>query len=261
VAARGGRPAERLLLPFFGLGLLIVLGKILAARGISVDNAPVSLAGGLGDLLWHTARSPALSIWYLFVLFVVSLGSMLLLVGRRARMPWLLGFCAMLYLLPLPSYVYLDRIGTYAVFFGLGAQAGFAGDRWERWMDRLWPVLLALLLAGLAGVAWLGADFPEKMILLPLGALSMPALHGWLRFYGTKSPRVFLLLGRYSFMIYLFNTSFIGLTKGILLNFWSWDAGHFLPFAMVLMAAGIFGPMGLKRVAFRRVLVLDRLTD
>src|ERR1700733_9329298 len=32
--------ARRLLLPFFGLGGLIVLGKILAARGMVVDNIP-----------------------------------------------------------------------------------------------------------------------------------------------------------------------------------------------------------------------------
>jgi hypothetical protein len=62
-------------------------------------------------------------------------------------------------------------------------------------------------------------------------------------------------------MIYLFNTLFIGLAKGVLLHFWSWDGAHFAPFLGVLMAAGVLGPVGLKRVVFRRVGVLDRLTD
>jgi len=77
--------ARRLLLPFFGLGSLIVLGKILAVRYMFVDNAPASLASGLADLLWRTGASPASSIWYLFVLFTVSLAAMALLAGRPAR--------------------------------------------------------------------------------------------------------------------------------------------------------------------------------
>ncbi len=116
-------------------------------------------------------------------------------------------------------------------------------------------------LCGLAGVAWFGTSLPEKILLLPLGMLAMPALHGLLRRSGATSPRVFLVLGRYSFMIYLFNTIFIGLAKGILLHFWSWDGPHFLPFAMVLMTAGILGPVMLKQAVFRHVSALDRLTD
>jgi hypothetical protein len=61
-------------------------------------------------------------------------------------------------------------------------------------------------------------------------------------------------------MIYLFNTAFIGLMKGVLLHFYTWDGRHFLPFAAALMIAGTLGPMGLKRAVFQRVRVLNRLT-
>ncbi len=254
--------ARRLLLPFFGLGVLIVLGKVLCGQVMAVDNAPAGLWAGLLGLLWHTARSPALSIWYLFVLFVVSLGTVAWLDGRARRLPWLLAFLLALYALPLPGYCYADRIGTYAVFFGLGLSAGVLGARWNAFMDRLWPLLLALLMVCLAGVAWFGASWPEKYVLLPVGALSMPAIHGWLRYVAASSPGVILLLlGRYSFMIYLFNTLFIGFTKGMLLHFCSWDGGNFLPFAMVLMTAGTLGPVGLKQILFRRVGILDRVTN
>lgn len=253
--------ALRLLAPFFGLGFLVVLGKILFRRVMAVDNPPDGLGGGLLDLVWHTAQSPALSIWYLFVLFVVSLGGMCWLGGEKKRWVWLLGFCALLYVLPLPAYMYLDRVGTYAVFFALGAGAGFLGARWDGFMDRHWPWLMVLFLVCLAGIVGFGAGWPEKLILLPVGVLSMPAIHGWLRFWAASSPRVLLFLGRYSFMIYLFNTLFIGLTKGVLLHFFTWDGAVFLPFAMTLMVAGTFGPVGLKRAMFRRISVLDRLTD
>jgi hypothetical protein len=61
-------------------------------------------------------------------------------------------------------------------------------------------------------------------------------------------------------MIYLFNTLFIGLAKGLLLLVAPWDGPHFLPFALVLMSAGLFGPMGLKIYAFRRIKFLERMT-
>jgi hypothetical protein len=62
-------------------------------------------------------------------------------------------------------------------------------------------------------------------------------------------------------MIYLGNTIFIGLAKGVLLHFVSWDGAHFLPFAAALMASGVFGPVALKQAVFRQFRVLDRLTD
>jgi fucose 4-O-acetylase-like acetyltransferase len=253
--------AKRLLLPFFGLGGLIVLGKCLLRHFLVVDNAPAGLLPGLRDLFWHTAQSPALSIWYLFVLFVVSLASVGVLDGKPARLPWLLGGCALLYLLPLPAYGYLDRVGEYAVFFVLGAGAGCLGGRWDAFMDHSWPWLLVLFLACLAAIAAFGAHWPEKWMLFPVGVLAMPALHGCLRFSAASSPPGMLLfLGRYSFMIYLFNTLFIGLTKGLLLLLWSWDGANFLPFALALMAAGTLGPVALKRHLFWRSKTLDRLT-
>jgi fucose 4-O-acetylase-like acetyltransferase len=254
--------AKRLLVPFFCLGALVAVGKLLAARVVFVDNPPAGLMPGLLGLLWHTATSPALTVWYLFVLFAVSIGALVLLDGRAARWPWLLALSLLLYVLPLPAYVYADRVGEYAVFFVLGAGAGFYGPRWDCWVDWAWPAALTLLLMALAAVALFGAHWPEKLELLSVGALSLPAIHGAVRNLQTEPLRaLFLFLGRYSFVIYLFNTLFIGLTKGLLLHVWSWNGTHFLPFACALMSAGIFGPMALKKYALRRVLMLDRFTS
>ncbi len=254
------RRAERLLVPFFGLGLLVVLGKTVAGRFIYVDNPPDGLGAGLAALIWHTAASPALSIWYLFVLFVLSLTCPLFLQGSAARLWSLLGLALLLYLLPLPAYVYLDRIGRYAVFFVLGGLAGSHDAAWRGFMDRRWPAMLAALLAGCVAIAVFGANWPPALTLLPMGALSMPALHGLTRRI-TRSGGVLLILGQYSFVIYLLNTLCIGLTKGVLLHFCSWNSAHFLPFAVALMAAGVLGPMAVKYLCFLEGSRIDRLTN
>lgn len=256
--------ARRLLVPFFGLGVLIVLGKLAVARVAAVDNAPTGLGTGLLALIWNTGHSPALSIWYLFVLFVVSLGSVLLLNGRTARLPWLLAGALVLFWIPLPEYLYLDRIGMFAPFFLFGALCGFAGARWDGWMDRAWPWAIAAFAVALAVVTAMGpVPVPaQKLVLLLVGAISLPAIHGGLRGLNLSwLQNIFLLLGRYCFMIYLFNTICIGLAKALLLIFWPWDGPHFYAFATVLLGAGLMGPIALKRYAFRRVKYLDRLTD
>jgi fucose 4-O-acetylase-like acetyltransferase len=262
LAAWGGLArarAKRLLVPFFGLGLLIVAGKLLAARVMFVDNRPADLAAGLGSLVWHTADSPALSIWYLFVLFVFSLVAPLVVRGQRRRLPLLIGLALLLYLVPLPAYAYLDHLGRYAIYFALGALAASFDAGWTRFIDRFWPVCMALLAALLAAIAAYGAAWSVPLTLLPVGALSMPALHGLVRFLGASPSLSFL--GRYSFMIYLFNTLFIGFAKSLMLQVSTWDGAHFMPFAMALMLAGTMGPVGLKRYAFKRVKWLDKMTD
>ena len=242
---------KRLLVPFLLLGATIVLGKCLAGKFIFVDNQPMDVVSGLENLVWHTAKSPAISIWYLVVLFVLSVVAPVLIQADHGGMRWLLAFTLLLYFLPLPQYVYLDHIGKYAVFFAIGAYAGRQDTGWTRFVDRSWHLYLAVLLAALALVSCFGAGLPEQVYLLPIGVISMPALHGLVRNAALALAPVFLWLGRNSFMIYLFNTICIGLVKGALLRVTSWDGSHFLPFAVVLMLSGCLGPILLRRTVFQ----------
>ena len=256
--------AKRLLVPFFGLGVLTVLTKLAAARVVLVDNPPSGLASGLLALVWDTAHSPALSIWYLFVLFVVSLGTAAVLDGQPGRLRWLLAAALAVFWVHLPAVVYLDRVGMYAPFFLMGVAAGFTGRAWDIWLDRFWPWAMVVLLCCLGAVILFDHHWDEaqKLILLPVGAVSLPAIHGMFRSLREgRGQTFFLFLGRYSFMIYLFNTLSIGAAKGMMLHVWSWNGPNFPAFAAVLMCAGLAGPVLIKRYAFRRVRLLDRMTD
>jgi peptidoglycan/LPS O-acetylase OafA/YrhL len=250
--------ARRLLLPFLAVGALTVAGKFLAARLIFVDNPPAGFLSGLADLVWNTAASPALSIWYLFILFVVSIVAPMF--GGRPFLFLAAGF--LLYFCPLPDVLFLDHIGRYTVFFAAGVSAAALGAGWEGFADRYWRPLAVVFVAALAAIVVFGAGWPPAAELLPAGALSMPVLHGLVRNSRLCSGPVFLWLGRYSFMIYLFNTWFIGLAKGLfLLLAGSWDGTEFLPAAMTMMLAGTLGPVALKRLVFRRNKTLDRFTN
>lgn len=263
------RRAARLLLPFAAFGLLILCGKLIASRFAPVDNVPPGFWSGLRDLVWTTQHSPATSVWYIAVLFIYCVATPVALWADRSG-KLLLGAAALLYLLPLPPWLYLDRAGTFLVFFVLGGLAADAGPAWRRFASASWPPALAALLAALLVVGggyvvfdwsdgWIG--FPYKWALLAAGLLSIPALHGAFIASAAWPLAPFAALGRYVFVIYLLNTPFIGAAKAVALRFVPWDGAHFPVLAAVLMLAGTAGPLLTKILVLRRIPAVDRMTD
>ena len=282
--------ARRLLIPFFGFGLLTIAGKLAAAHLMHVDNLPAGGWGALDSLLIHTASSPALSVWYIGVLFVYASVTPLLLrlppipvppavrpmLARLGLDPipsvaWLLPVAALLYAIDAPAIVYLDRICRFYIFFVLGGLTATAGRRWWAVLDRCWGIAMVLLLAviGVVGAGWVHFDwganasnhFPYKTYMLVAGVLSMIALHGLVRTRLFAGWDWLVWLGNMCFAIYLLNTICLGLSKGILLKFLHWNAHDFPLIAALMMASGVFGPILIKILLLRRIPVLDRMTD
>ncbi len=256
------RRAGRLLVPFLIFGLGIVAGKWLASELFHVDNLPNSGSRALMGLVWNTDESPATSVWYVAVLFVYCVMTPVLLRLCRAQALPLSIAAVCLYFVPIPHVLYLDRVGTYYVFFVIGGvcvqcEGGWlAGiDRHVGWLCALFAgVTIFLMLPPADGINW-----HTKMLIA--GMLSIPALHGLVRRPALINSRFLRWLGFYSFIIYLLNTPFIGLIKGMMFKLLSWDGANFLLYAVLLMAGGIMGPVLVKREIFRRIPAIDRMTD
>ncbi len=272
------RRAKRLLIPFFGFGCAILAAKLVASHVMHVDNVPASLGAGLDSLLLHTARSPAMSVWYIGVLFIYVIATPLLLrLPHPRQVPaelQLMLIAIVLYLIQAPAILYMDRVCRFFVFFVAGGVAARAGARWWAILDRWYlPALLALLAvvsfaaSGGGGVVHFNwktdaADhFPYKTYMLASGLLSMVALHGLARSPLVARRDWLMFVGTMSFAIYLLNTICLGLTKGVMLKFLSWNSHDFVLIASVMMAAGVFGPILIKRYLLRHVPTLDRITD
>jgi len=241
--------ARRLLLPFAAFGLLILAGKLAAARWLAVDHAPAALIEGMRALVWRTRDSPATSVWYLLVLFVYLAA----LPWARRRPRWAALVAIGLFAWPAPPIAYLDRIAGYAVFFvaGLGA-AGASGwlgwvDRRRGWMLAAFAGVLALIVLGVLPGGRLDAP-AARAVLLGAGLLSIPALHALVRAPPLARSPLLLALGRASFPIYLLNTILIGIAKGVLLTWLPWDARTFPLLAAVMMLAGTLGPIVIIRL-------------
>ena len=261
----GLRRAQRLLLPFALMGLVIVAGKYFASKVMHVDAVPQGLLSGMYDAFWNTADSPVIMIWYLWVLFFVSLGALPLL-----RVPGLAGAARyapsllvglLLFATGLPPIMYFNKLADHAVFFPIGMILAFLGARGMAAIDRTWLPALGLLaaLAAATAAGWID----RRDALLVSGLVAIPALHGLVRrldrgFLG----EALLFLGRYSMAIYLFNTIAIGLAKAALVRAGlAWTPAGATAAVPVLMLAGVLGPILLKMLILRHVKPLDRLTD
>lgn len=252
------RRAHRLLLPFVLFGLVVLLGKLAAAPLLHVDNPPPGLLEGLKGLVWTTAESPATMVWFLWVLFVATALTPLLL--PRTGLGGLIVLGLALAAVELPAIAYLDKFGRHFLFFALGLWVAAREDRllpaFTRWWPAWWAAFAASL--GAAHAGWIGAWWA----LVVCGALAIPALHGAVRMPPLARAEWPLFFGRCSMVIYLFNTVAIGLAKAALIKAGvPWTAEGFRIHLPALMLAGVLVPIALKAFALRRVQTLDRMTD
>lgn len=257
-----GRRARRLLVPFFVFGVLVVFGKVIAGRFLHVDNVPESLVTGLMHLLIGTSASAARSVWYVYVLFVYCAVTPLLWAIFRRHM-WLLCFAALaIYISPESDLLYLDRIGRFYVFFVFG---GVVALHREVAMD-LFGRFFAFWCCAFVGSFFIfwppsPASAPGLVSFLLIGGFSIPVLHQFVRLRVFERDWLLLSLGSFAFVIYLFNTIFIGLTKGVLLKIVPFTADYFLLSLAVIFLGGVLLPIVAKRYVLRHSQTLDQLTS
>lgn len=238
--------AMRLLLPFLLFGLLIVAGKYFSQFFLFVDDPPASLLTGVGELLVHTKNSPALSIWYVYVLFLYS-AAMPLLWRAGVRWPLTLLLGALLFVLPASDLFYLDRVASYFLFFAIGGWVASRPDI-EGWFNRALPLWLLLF-----GVTLLSewTTLPAHTRLLICGIASIPALHGLVQGRIFAHDRVLLALGGYAFSIYLLNTIVIGLVKAGYLKVAPFYDGWAVLALALFFAAGVLVPIAIRLLTAR----------
>jgi fucose 4-O-acetylase-like acetyltransferase len=251
------RRAERLLIPFLSLGLLILVAKFAAERFLYVDNKPPSLSDGLESLFWNTGQSPATSVWYIFVLFIYCGVTPFLVRLSQGRLWPALLLAAALHCLTVPEIAYLDRVAYFFAYFMIGCVAGKYRNRAMPFIDKTLPFSGVVFSVSLV----LAIMQVEPVLTGTICALSSLAfIHGLTRTTWLDRSDALLWFGKYSFVIYLFNTLTIGLAKGVLLKIAPWDGVNFLGFFPVLLMSGLVGPVLLKKALLDRFPALGRLT-
>lgn len=262
------RKFVRLFPAYMLFGVLILAGKIHAARFLAVDNEPPSFFAGLADLLLHPTASSAASLWFIYVLFVfyVLVPPLLKLVGNR---PWALVLLGLaVHFLPRSIWLEQGRVAEFSVYVFLGVAAAYRYDDYVAWVDRRRGVSVPLFVAGLVlfAAAFVMTGEPNdvpwmRVAKLMLGLAAIPAVHACVRSTRWGQGRWLAVMGQYTFAIYLMNTIAIGMVKGLMLRVIPWDGLYFLIYAPVLLASGVLLCIAFKRWVLARMPLFDRITS
>ena len=249
--------AERLLVPFIAFGVIIILGKHILDGFLHVDNISPDISRDIINIFWETDKSAALSIWYVFVLFEISL--IIVLVSYITNNIYIvIAVTLPLYYVAFPDIFYMERVFRYMPFFVIGGIVAKNRDVLLPMFDKYMMLFLFLFFACLVGFRFVSYNDTTFLV---SGILSIPALHALCRTDISKFGGFLYFLGLFSFSIYLLNTIVIGVTKGVMFKILPWDNENFLIYFPVLTIAGVLGPYLIKRLVFSRWPYLDRVTS
>jgi len=242
---------------FFLFGFIILAGKLAVSKFLHVDNVPTDLVHEIVLIAIQPSLSVASSLWYVYVLFELLAIFPLLLMVFRGNVHLLLLLALALYFVNLTSFLLIDSLLKYLIFFTLGVAAVANYKSYLSTIDR-YRCAFVMLFALSFLLLYYGLD--KQSCKLIIGICSIPALHALVRTEAAARMTCLTLWGLMCFPIYLMNTIIIGFAKAIALKFMSWDFGNFLIIAPILLILGIYGPVLIKRYIFPRIPILDKIT-
>ncbi len=241
---------------FILFGLLIYLGKMTLSQIMHVDDVPNDFLSEMYFLFIIPVNSAGGSLWFIYVLMEMYLIFPIVMTIMGGHPIFLVIMGAVLHFIPAPHYLMLDRVFEYFLYFGSGVFAIRHYAFYLELIDKYCFLFVGTFLTSFLTILYI----PTADSKLAISLLAIPALHGLMRRSPFTKMSVWSVLGTYTYSIYLMNTILIGVTKGIILKFTTWDGSHFLWIAPILFVAGIYGPIVIKKYIFVKIPALDRVT-
>jgi hypothetical protein len=239
-----GKRIRTLMVPYLLFGIIIVAGKLLAQRYMHVDNLPDGMVSGVVKIMLYPMQSASVFLWYIQVLAWYFLVIPWLLQFDERRVPWyLLGLGIVLNQFIWTDLLNIAGVFEYLPFFAAGI---LLGQNWDRLTARILSgryVLLWILPFAAALVYSILVDWLPKWF---VGTLSIPAALAAAQVARGVVAEKLVFLGNYTLSIYLMNTIFIGLTKGLLLPFVPYRDGYFIIYFILLALFGTLLPVAVK---------------
>ncbi|WP_119299482.1 acyltransferase family protein [Dongia deserti] len=253
--AEAQRRAMRLLPAYLLVGLAVFVGKLTFQSFTPAVDNEVDGAHELLDLLLRPTASFSSFLWYIYALAVLYVAFPLAFRALDGRILWLLPVTMVFWWLPDSKWFAWDNLKVLSFFFVLGVIAGRHHEVTQRWLGLCWLPALILFMA----VVPMGAEDYE-IAGWAAAALSVIALPGFMRATESWHLGVLDVLGRYTLIIYLTNTIFIGLVKVATFHLGFWHTLYFPLVAIIMTLVAIAGAIVLKRYFLPLLPPLDRIT-
>lgn len=252
------KKAIRLIPPFLLFGFLIGIGKLALQNIMIVDGAPQFSIYEFLKVIIIPTESFASSVWYIYVLFLYYMMVPLFLKVFKDNEYLLLILGLAIYWFKPTNLFAINFFNEYLIFFVLGVVSVPNREKANLIYDKY---VILLFIGFLISFLSMYVNIPWYLSKLIIGIASIPAIHSLIRTKCLINNSAISLFAKYTFIIYLMNTICIGLTKGIILKFISWDGTNFIIVGIILLLSGLYAPIVIKKYFLPKIPVLDRMTN
>ncbi len=236
------KKAKRLIPGFIIIGLIILLGKIMASQFLFIDNMPSNIIKGFTDILITPARSTACALWYIYILFGFYLTFPIIMIISK-RMNLVIIPLAIIHFIPffvsVTDYFGLNLFAEYAVFFSTGYYFVLYYKTIDAFIEKYKLFFIFLFIFSFSSLLMFHNYIAKTITSL----FAIPALYGLVKMKIPFFDSAVTVLGGYTLTIYLFNTIFIGLAKGIFIHFLPMNGIYFMICFPLMVLLGLIGPI------------------
>ncbi len=254
---------QRLMIPYFFISIFIISSKLLMG-GVDTAENPVSLAS-FYEMFYYPAAAPF--VWFVYVLFMIFL--IIPFFDTRKGLTILFVIALGLHFAPihLPDiFSYLLDFKRMLVFFVMGCLFYEWHNVRTIIMNTHFLVFVVLFILFYS----IGMIIPGDNILVAMfefiAALSGVAVIIKIAKYISKKGKlqqIFLSIAVCSYTIYLFHTTFEGFFKAIFtklpIQLYIGDTATFIIQAIIVISAGVIGPMILHHIITRKSKIFSYL--
>jgi fucose 4-O-acetylase-like acetyltransferase len=257
--------SKRLLIPFLIMGIAITIAKFLFQPPPELGGNPFGLSSGLLKIIYETEQSPTRFIWFLFVLYALSIMLFPIAVFvKNVKSPLLLLtthiFLILFLLSPyLPDIMYGNRLGRHAIFFVVGLMVSYNLVSITEFCKKILP--LSIVLFGILLSVAISYDSSNVMRHSLTGIVSAMVFLPLCSFFTGNSALFLKIIGKYSFVIFLFNLPFIGITKMVILKTIGFNGYIFNYTVFIIYLSGILSPILLKIFILDKIPIINHYTN
>ncbi len=245
---------KRIVPPFIIFSLIIFLGKVYMTNFAYIENISLDNLFNTYLLLYiRPSESFIGSYWYIYVLLeFLLIFPILLKFSQNMMLPWI-GVGIIIFFIPMSTFFAMNMFSRNFIFFGLGIFIMQNYNNYIIFLNKNRLVLNILFLLSFVLTLFISLEISRFFI----GMFSIFALHSLIISPPLDKSNLLIKLGRYTFIIYLMNTIFIGLSKGILVKI---DSPFVIIFILSVLS-GIVFPILIKKYLFKKIKYFDQITN
>lgn len=256
---------KRLMIPYFLVSLLIISLKLLAERGMYVQN-PVTLSS-VYEILY--LPSAGFFLWFVYVLFLIFLIIPFFNSAKKINILLLIAFVLVIIPVKVTGLFCLEQLKNHLFYFVLGCfTCQYPVIRNKISTIPLWAIAIAFILLYIPTTPVSPFEinlFVEKCLSVGLAIIGIAFIINISRLIDLRmvsARKLFVQLSVYSFTIYLFHTTFQGLAKSLLLKLQLTEyLGENLIFVcsiLIVNTIGILGPIALYILDAKRDKIIKK---